>query len=427
MSNIFKKIKKSNEIIEYRHKNNDLSVLLLENHNASVITFMITYHVGSRNEAIGYTGSTHLLEHLMFKGSKKFNKEKNNAIWDVLQNVGAVLNATTWFDRTNYFELIPSEHVEKAVAIEADRMRNAFIKNSDKQSEMTVVRNEFERGENDSWESLDKNIWATAYQAHPYHHSTIGWKTDIENVSIDKLKDFYDTYYWPNNATITVIGGFKSEKMLKIIDKHFGEIKKSPYTIPKMYTSEPKQEGPRRLQLKRAGELSIIGIAHKTPKGLDNDTYGLYIMDRILSYGKLSRFYKKFIDTGKAADISVSYYPLLDNGLFTTYLFASKNEDLNKLEIEVLEEYELLKSNGISKQELNRVKMQILSQTTFTRDGSYPIASNLNEAIAIGDWTFYTTFLENINKVKKEDIQKLAKKYLVEGQSTTGIFIPTNK
>ena len=183
------------------------------------------------------------------------------------------LNATTWFDRTNYFELVPSEHIEKAIEIEADRMRNAFIREEDKKSEMTVVRNEFERGENDPLEALDKNIWATAYQAHPYHHSTIGWRTDIENVSIDRLKNFYDTFYWPNNATVTVIGDFKTDKILSLIDKHFGKINKSPHKIPLMYTQEPIQEGPRRLQIKRSGELPIIGIAHKTPNGLNNDTY----------------------------------------------------------------------------------------------------------------------------------------------------------
>ena len=188
MNKNFKRVKQSKGIVEYKHSKNDLSILLLENDNSPLATFMITYHVGSRNEAIGYTGSTHLLEHLMFKGSKKFNKKNNNAIWDVLQNAGALLNATTWFDRTNYFELVPSEHLEKAVEIEADRMRNAFIKEEDKNSEMTVVTNEFERGENDPLESLDKNIWSTAYQAHPYHHSTIGWRTDIENVSINRLK-----------------------------------------------------------------------------------------------------------------------------------------------------------------------------------------------------------------------------------------------
>ena len=128
MNKNFKRVKQSKGIVEYKHSKNDLSILLLENDNSPLATFMITYHVGSRNEGIGYTGSTHLLEHLMFKGSKKFNKKNNNAIWDVLQNAGALLNATTWFDRTNYFELVPSEHLEKAVEIEADRMRNAFIK-----------------------------------------------------------------------------------------------------------------------------------------------------------------------------------------------------------------------------------------------------------------------------------------------------------
>ena len=147
--NSFERIKESGGITEYRHKLNELTVLLLQKQSAPVVTFMVTYLVGSRNEAIGYTGSTHLLEHLMFKGSNRFNKKNGTAIWSVLQDVGAMINATTWFDRTNYFELLPKEHLAKAVEIEADRMRNAFINNEDRESEMTVVRNEFERGENE--------------------------------------------------------------------------------------------------------------------------------------------------------------------------------------------------------------------------------------------------------------------------------------
>ncbi|HBN45721.1 MAG TPA: insulinase family protein, partial [Candidatus Marinimicrobia bacterium] len=170
--NGFEYIQSSGGIDEYKMSANGLTILLMEDHSAPVVTFMVTYHVGSRNEAIGHTGSTHLLEHLMFKGSRSFNKKRNTAIWTVLQNVGARINATTWLDRTNYFELLPSEHLETAIAIEADRMRNAFLRDEDRQPEMTVVRNEFERGENDPFDALDKNIWATAYQAHPYHHST---------------------------------------------------------------------------------------------------------------------------------------------------------------------------------------------------------------------------------------------------------------
>ena len=424
MNKMFNQVKESAGITEYQHKKNGLTVLLLENHNAPVITFMVTYRVGSRNEAIGHTGSTHLLEHLMFKGSEKFNKESGTAIWNVLQDVGAMINATTWFDRTNYFELLPKEHLLQAVKIEADRMRSAFIRDEDRKSEMTVVRNEFERGENDPWEALDKNIWATAYQAHPYHHSTIGWRSDIENVPTERLKDFYNTFYWPNNATVTVIGDFDKASILILLDQKFGSISKSPHTIPEMYTTEPVQEGPRRVTVKRAGEMPIVGIAHKTPEGTNKDIYALQILGRILGYGKTSRFYKKFIDTGLAADVSVWSHPLHDNGLFITYLFIAGEDPCEEVERGILDEYEKIKSDGVEGEELQRAKSQINAETAFTRDGTYSVASNLNEAIALGDWTYYTTFLEKINNVSIDDIQRVANTYLTEDQSTTGFFIP---
>ncbi len=424
MNKMFNQVKKSGGITEYQHKKNALTVLLLENHNAPVITFMVTYRVGSRNEAIGHTGSTHLLEHLMFKGSEKFNKEDGTAIWNVLQDVGAMINATTWFDRTNYFELLPKEHLLQAVKIEADRMRSAFIRDEDRKSEMTVVRNEFERGENDPWEALDKNIWATAYQAHPYHHSTIGWRSDIENVSTERLKDFYNTFYWPNNATVTVIGDFDKASILILLDQKFGSISKSPHTIPEMYTTEPVQEGPRRVTVKRAGEMPIIGIAHKIPEGTNKDIYALQILGRILGYGKTSRFYKKFIDTGLAADVSVWSHPLHDNGLFITYLFIAGEDPCEEVERGILDEYAKIISDGVEAEELQRAKSQINAETAFTRDGTYSVASNLNEAIALGDWTYYTTFLEKIKNVSIDDIQRVTNTYLTEDQSTTGFFIP---
>jgi len=304
----------------------------MENHSAPVVTFMVTYHVGSRNEAVGHTGSTHLLEHLMFKGSKKFNKENRTAIWTILQDIGAQINATTWFDRTNYFELLPSEHLETAIAIEADRMRHAFLKDEDRQPEMTVVRNEFERGENDPFDVLDKNIWATAYQAHPYHHSTIGWRSDIENVSTERLQEFYNTYYWPNNATVTIIGDFETEEALKLVNDYFGKHKRSPKEIPEMYTTEPKQEGPRRLSIMRAGETGIVGIAHKTPIGLAEDTYSIQVLSKILGGGKSSRLYRKIVDKGLATGMFMWDFPFKDNGLFITYVFLTPGTDHAEVE-----------------------------------------------------------------------------------------------
>ncbi len=420
----FEYVKSSGGIDEYLLKENGLTVLLMEDHSAPVATFMVTYHVGSRNEAIGHTGATHILEHMMFKGSKNFNKENGKPIWTVLQNIGAQINATTWMDRTNYFELLPKEHLTSAIAIEADRMRNLFIKDEDRQTEMTVVRNEFERGENDPFDTLDKNIWAIAYQAHPYHHSTIGWRSDIEGVSTERLREFYETFYWPNNATVTIIGDFNKDDVLRMILDNYGKIPKAPHDIPEMYTTEPEQEGARRFVIKRSGQTGIVGVAHKTPEGLHEDNYAIQILSRILGDGKSSRFYKKIIDKGMATRISMWDFPFRDNGLFVTYAFLTPGIDHKEVEQIILDEYALIKEKGVTSEEIARAKGQIRAEQAYSRDGSYSIASNLNEAIATGDWTYYTNYFENINKVTKEDIERIVETYLVEDQSTTGYFIP---
>jgi len=422
----FKFIKASGGIEEYRLTSNKLRVLTLEEHSAPVTTFMVTYHVGSRNEAIGHTGATHLLEHLMFKGSKKYNKENNTAIWTELQNIGAQINATTWNDRTNYFEVVPSEHLERAIAIEADRMRNAFLKDEDRQPEMTVVRNEFERGENSPFDVLDKNIWATAYQAHPYHHSTIGWRSDIENVSTKRLQEFYNVYYWPNNATVTVIGDFEKKRTLALIKKYFGAHGRSQHAIPEMYTEEPAQEGPRRIMVKRAGQTGIVGVGHKTPEGLNQDIYALQVLGKILTEGKISRLYKRIVDPGLATSLFMYDFPFKDCGMFISYVFLTPETDHNAVEEIILGEYRQIIKEGIKQKELDRAKAQIKANIAFSRDGSYAVASALNEAIAIGDWTFYSTFMDHIIKVSRKDVQRVAEKYLIEDQSTTGWFIPQN-
>ena len=387
----------------------------------------VTYHVGSRNEAIGYTGSTHLLEHLMFKGSRNYNKENGTAIWDELQSIGAQINATTWNDRTNYFEVVPSEHIEKAISIEADRMRFSFLRDEDRQPEMTVVRNEYERGENSPFDVLDKNIWATAYQAHPYHHSTIGWRSDIENVSTERLKEFYDVYYWPNNATATIIGDFQKDTTLSLIAKYFGEHKKSDHEIPKVYTEEPLQEGPRRIVVKRSGQSGITAVAHKTPPGLDVDMYVFQVLGKILCDGKSSRLYKKIVDQGLATSLFMYDFPFKDNGLFITYAFLTPDTDNQKVEDIILKEYSDIISNGVEDSEIMRAVAQIRASVAFSRDGSYAVASALNEAIAIGDWQFYTSYVEKIELVSAKDIKRVASKYLTEDQSTVGWFIPKNK
>ena len=426
MNSQFELIKSSGGIDEYRLKSNDLRVLMLQDLSTPVATFMVTYHVGSRNEAIGYTGSTHLLEHLMFKGSRNYNKENGTAIWDELQSIGAQINATTWNDRTNYFEVVPSEHIEKAISIEADRMRFSFLRDEDRQPEMTVVRNEYERGENSPFDVLDKNIWATAYQAHPYHHSTIGWRSDIENVSTQRLKEFYDTYYWPNNATVTIIGDIDKEDALNLVNKYFGEHSKSTHDIPDMYTEEPDQEGERRVTVNRKGQTDIVAIAHKTPPGLSSDTYAFHLLSKIFADGKSSRLHKALIDPGLATSLFMYDFPFKDNGLFITYAFLNPGENHKNIEDIILSNYSDIIENGVTNDEINRAKAQTKATVAFSRDGSYSVASAINEALAIGDWTFYTTFLEKINSVSKKEIMEIAQNYLIDKHKTTGWFISSN-
>ena len=229
----FTHIKSLGGIDEYRLDANGLQVLLLPDHSAPVVTFMVTYRVGSRNEVTGTTGATHLLEHLMFKGSKNYNKANGQIIDRILERTGAQYNATTWLDRTNYYQTLGSEHLDMVIGMEADRMRNLLLDDRERKPEMTVVRNEFERGENSPFQALIKEMMAAAYQAHPYHHNTIGWRSDIEKVSIEKLQEFYDTFYWPNNATVSVLGDFTPAQALGLVKKHYGAIPPSPRSTPR--------------------------------------------------------------------------------------------------------------------------------------------------------------------------------------------------
>ena len=420
----FEHIKESGGIQEYKMTTNGLTVLLKEDHSAPVATFMVTYNVGSRNEAIGYTGSTHLLEHLMFKGSRKFNTDKGNSVFQLLQSLGSRMNATTWLDRTNYFETMPSEHLETAIEIEADRMRNAFIKEEDRQAEMTVVRNEFERGQNNPFSVLDEHIWATAYLAHPYHHSTIGWKADIENVSIERLKSFYDTFYWPNNATVTVVGDFEKDKALALVKKHFGRIPKSREEIPEVYTEEPKQEGQRRVLLKRAGQQGVVGVAHKTPSATHEDAPNFLVLSSILSSGKNSRLYKNITDKGLTTSVFIWDSLFRDPGLFAVYANLTPGTDHQKVEDLIMAEYEKIKKEGVTEEEVEKAKAQLIASMKFGQDGSYAVAGGLNEAIASGDWTLFTTYDEKLSGVTKETVKAVVEKYFLEDLSTIGHFIP---
>lgn len=415
----------SGGIEEYRLEFNELQVLLLQQAVAPVATFMVTYRVGSRNESAGLTGATHILEHMMFKGTEQFNKRKGTSVFNVLQRVGAQVNATTWYDRTNYYELLPSEHLALALEVEADRMRGVLLDREDLESERTVILNEFDRGENEPIRNLYHAVWSAAFIAHPYHHPTIGWRSDIETVTGEGLRHFYDTYYWPNNATVSIIGSFNRDEVLRLIVEKFGSIPPSPEPIPEVRTREPIQRGERRIQVKQAGQLGALMVAYKSPSALEADTDALDVLSVILGSGKSSRFYRRLTDAGLTTSVSASVSRLRNPGLFTVFALLTPESTHVDVEEAILEEIQIVQDNGVTELELQRAKNQLKAQEAFGRDGSFSVAAQLNEAIAAGDWKLYTMYLDRVARVTVDDVQRVARTYCVDVSRTIGHYIPT--
>jgi len=420
----FSHIKSLGGIDEYRLDSNGLTVLLVPDHSAPVVTFEVTYEVGSRNEVTGVTGATHILEHMMFKGSEAFNDPKGNSIKQLLERVGGQFNASTSFDRTNYFATIGRESLESYIAIEADRMRHLWLHESDRQAEMTVVRNEYERGKNDPENVLLEEVNAAAYVALPYHHPTIGWKSDIEHVPILKLREFYDTFYWPNNATLTVVGDIDTEPVLGLIKKYYGVYPHSPAPIPAIYTEEPAQSGERRVVVKRPGELGSIIVAHKVPNGRDADQAPLEMLDAILSSGKNARLYRALVDQGLALSAGAGTNLHHDLSLHTVFAALTPGTTHEQVEKALLAEINRIKTSGVTAAEVASVKQQYIAEDAYKRDGTAAVASEISEWIGVGDWTLYVTFPQKVQQVTPADVQRVAKQYFGADQSTTGWFVP---
>ncbi|MBI3307383.1 MAG: insulinase family protein [Candidatus Omnitrophica bacterium] len=419
-------VKQSNGIEEYKLHSNGLRILISEDHSAPVATVMLTYQVGSRNENDRYRGSAHLLEHMMFKGTPTYNKQSKTSIASTLQGMGAILNAGTWQDGTNYFELLPSDKLETALAIEADRMRNSLLKVEDLKSEMPVVQSEFDKMDNSPLFALQHGVWAEAFKTHPYHFPIIGIRKHLDKMPISSLKEFYDTYYWPNNAVLSVIGDFQTKKVLDYIEKQFGSIPSSPNPIPPMEIKEPEQNEKRFIQIKREDKIQALDYAYKIPPATDPDIAPLDLLSQILSDGKTSRLYRRLIDKGLAVQVYSEVSKNFDSGLFETIILLSPGVKHAKVEEEFFQMIEEIKTSGVTEDELTRAKNQVYADEAFTRDGSFTMSNELSAAIASGDWTLFVNYLKKIQAVTREDILRVAQKYFLDHRLTYGWLISKN-
>lgn len=417
-----KKIRTAHGVTEYR-LNNGMRFLHRYEKAAPVAAVCVTYHVGSRNEAPGHTGSTHILEHLLFKDSKNFNTTNGKAITGHLDWLGAHVNATTWFDRTNYFELLPSTDVEEALALEADRMRDSMFTDADLASEMTVVRNEFERGRNNPFELLDEAVMEKAYTTHPYRINTIGTKEDIEASTAAKLREFYNVFYWPNNATLMVVGDVPAKVAKALVAKYFEAIPASPHTIPPMKVKEPTQTKARSVSLRKPMGVGIASLYYKVPEGTHADFPAVLAAAMVLGGGFAARLQKALVDTGLAADVTAMTLPLYDPGVAAFSAHVAQGVAPQGVLKIMRREIERLAKDGPAQEELQRAQERVLAQAAAERDGALNEVRVVSEALAAGDWTLAYRLESAIKALTPAKVARVAAKYFKRSGETSGALV----
>jgi zinc protease len=407
-------------VTEYRLANG-LTVLLFPDASKPTTTVNVTYEVGSARENYGETGMAHLLEHLMFKGTPA-----RGNIQTELGKRGMQFNGSTNTDRTNYFESFTANaaNLDWALAMEADRMVNSYIRKSDLDPEMTVVRNEFESGENNPQLVLLGKMYASAYQWHNYAHLPIGARSDIENVNIERLQAFYRMYYQPDNAVLIVAGKFDVDPTLAAIAKYFGPIPKPTRKLPDIYTVDPVQDGERTVTLRRAGNSKFLGMMFHTVRGADPDYVATDVLGDVLTDEPAGRLYKALVETHKAAAVEAWGGAQHDPGTLTFFAQIPEGDEIAPARDAMFATFEDLKKNPITEAEVERMRVRAAKDFDELMSNPQHFAVAISSAIALGDWRLFFLQRDRYKSVTAADVQRVALAYLKRSNVTVGEFVP---
>jgi len=408
-------------ITEYAYPNG-LRVLLFPDESKPKLTVNITYLVGSRHEGNGETGMAHLMEHMLFLRSKNGRDVKKD-----LTDHGASWNGTTWYDRTNYFETVPAsdENLRWAIALEAERMVNMRIEKELLDKEMTVVRNEFEMGENSPLNVLYQRALEASFIFHSYGKPTIGSRSDIEHVPIERLEAFYHKFYQPDNALLTIAGNFDEGKALSLAAASFNPIPKPTRVLPVTYTVEPPQDGERQVMLRRVGDNQAILTVFHTPAAAHPDTAALEVLSTVLGDTPSGRLYKALVESKKAVNVGAGQQEMHDPGFFIAEVLLRQDQSMDDARDAMLKTISGVAAEPPSKEEVERAKNKILKQIDLELTNTEQIGVAISEFAASGDWRLLFLSRDRIKAVTPEDVTRVAKAYLKDSNRTLAMFVPT--
>ena len=400
---------------------NGLRILLMPDASQTNIAVNIVYKVGSRHEGYGESGMAHLLEHMLFKQCKKFVDIKK-----AIADKGTSANGTTWYDRTNYYEILSAsdENLRWAIDMEADRMVNSKILPEELKKEFSVVRNEFEIGENYPSGVLNERVISAMYLWHNYGKSTIGSKEDIERVKAENLKVFYKKYYQPDNAVLIIAGKFDEKKALAYCQQYFGPLPKPTRKLQPTYTVEPPQDGERNVLLRRTGDIQYIGMAYHTPSLADKDYASNDALIEILTNDPSGILYKKLVETKMASKLYGYAQTLYDPGFSYFEVEVPKDKSIDSAKHVLLTAMDDLGTMNFTEEDLTRAKNIILKSIENNVSQTTDFAVSLTEYIGAGDWRLFFLYRDRIEKLTVADIQAAAKKYYKSSNRTYGIFVP---
>ncbi|SIS49783.1 zinc protease [Kaistella chaponensis] len=401
---------------------NGMKILLIPDGSQSNMIVNIVYKVGSKDEGYGEKGMAHLLEHMLFKSTKNLGDIKKQ-----LSDKGGAANGTTYYDRTNYFEIFPSndENLKWAINMEADRMINATILQSDLDKEFSVVRNEFEIGENQPSGVLMDKVFSTAYMWHNYGNSTIGSKEDIERVKANTLRKFYEKYYQPDNAVLLIGGKFDENNALKYVTEYFANLPKPTRELGGTYTVEPPQDGEKTIVLNRAGESKLVAAAYHTAAYADKDYAALAALSEILSANPSGYLYKNLVETQKVSNIWAYSPEVRDPGMMYFNFDVPKDKDLNVTENLVKTELDKIATNNYTQEDLTRAKSKLLKQIADRKNNTIDYTISLTEIIGAGNYKLGFLYRDHVEKLTLADIKNVAQKYFKSNNRTIGLFLPT--